>query len=542
MSFQWRLLVTSEDGTAKPTITVDGAVASLDSFDVTPAGVCLEATLTVQPSAVSIAPRDIVTLETTDGTSGWQSRYRGMAVIAPNPHSPDLATVRLVGLKQRFYERTLEARVIAGGDVAVMAHAALNSMPRPVGTVLTTAFTNTGFQLGDRYPNLESVGAFLDALAETVGPFIVPAGETYTYSLTTYQAGERVPGVEWGVEANGSIVFRRPQRITRTESEATPGTQVEWAPANAEEIANQVRLIYLSGIDESRVRGWTTDSDSNPQPPLWVPLSSVPVTAPSSERAAEHVRVLEGPMDYMEPTGSIVVDGAVVGWSNPNNALDGDPNTFAEQNNDLATRLQFGTLFPASVARQGGLWYIEYDRLHGDNRKQLITQFMGAGMGRRRLVYDLDAGEEPDDRVRVALPQLPHVNADMSLTQYMTGNISIVQEAPYARVYMVQLFVPDVNTIGAPSVSLNLAQALIRDVAPTPARVSVNGVQGIAARMNVNTASGSSITGLRVERIEYRITTGEGARTTYHTGLTFDAELESQRIVLERLARKAVRS
>jgi len=243
MSLTWRLVVLHADGSSH-VYQAESDVLRLDSFDVTPAGDCGEALLTVLGSSVVLPPRAIVTLETSPDGSVWTPRYRGLVVVAASTRTLQPQTVKLVGLRQRFYELTVEAARVSGGDVAAMAHEVLDALTLPFSLSLPASFPDTGFQFGDRFPQLETVGAFLDALVEAVPQFVVPVGGSYTYDGVTYGEGEVVPGVEWGVDAAGLVFFRRPASSGVSVSESDAGVGVSWGQVNAESVVNAVRLVY----------------------------------------------------------------------------------------------------------------------------------------------------------------------------------------------------------------------------------------------------------------------------------------------------------
>ena len=278
------------------------------------------------------------------------------------------------------------------------------------------------------------------------------------------------------------------------------------------------------------MRNWRTDGIPNPQPPLWLPLSIAVLSMPSAARAAELVRTLDGPLDYMTDA-PLQVDGVVSGWADAANAIDGDASTFAVQTALNGARLAFRTTSAMSsqVARRGGLWYVEHDRMRlapeFGFRHVFYTDFVGAGMGRRELNYNFTPPEDPDVRAVSVFQQIPHVLPDMSLTERMVGRVQVVQDSPYARVYSVQLFIPDIAE--TPSASVNLARALIRAPASTPARITVHGMQPLASLVTVNAVGGATVTDQHVERVEYSITGDAGARTTVDDFMTRGAAIHT---------------
>jgi hypothetical protein len=71
--------------------------------------------------------------------------------------------------------------------------------------------------------------------------------------------------------------------------------------------------------------------------------------------------------------------------------------------------------------------------------------------------------------------------------------------------------------------------------------VKVYGDEPLFTNIDLTPEVGSAIE-VPVERVQYSVTTAEGVTTTYHAGQPFDGELLSERVVLEGLARRAVRS
>jgi hypothetical protein len=94
---------------------------------------------------------------------------------------------------------------------------------------------------------------------------------------------------------------------------------------------------------------------------------------------------------------------------------------------------------------------------------------------------------------------------------------------------------------GDTQVADQLVQAFRRPIVQEVTDVKVFGNEPIRTQIDLTPEVGSVIE-VPVERIQYSITTAEGITTTYHAGQAFDGELVSERVVLEGLARRAVRS
>ncbi len=567
MSITWRLVVL-HDGGSSHVYQAESDVLSLDSFDVTPAGDCGEALLTVLGSSVVLPPRAIVTLETSPDGIAWTPRYRGLVVVAASARTLQPQTVKLVGLRQRFYEVTVTEPRVAGDDIAEMAFQVLDSVAMPAGVTLNpkTSFLlpgggsfeehedmpPTGFQLGDRYPQLESVGELLDALAETAPRFVVPPGETYEYGGVTYAEGDVVPPVEWGVRADGVVFFARADPSTVSVDEAAAGVRVEWGQLNAEQVYDQVRIIYDAPIRSGDLDSYNVRAQQDvggfrrDKPPAsFLPIHDVAVPASGAGAPTELRRAVTPPLDLMQPLApNSTTKSSSLTVTNPGNAWDGNPATFASfSGSSFMGKLYYRWLctpaaFPAGLRARSGVWVFDA-LIQSIGAEWTLSVFLESGDGTFPLndigfTYRFPAMF--DQRLRVELPIVPHVtNREDRLLQagcsWSTG-----ASDPTMLVYESRYYVPDVTL--PDSVSAAFGRALLREPEQEVADVTLYDLAPLRTSVAITPTTGATVT-IPVELIEYRVTTSEGVTTTYHAGQRFAGELESQRVVLERLAQRA---
>lgn len=568
MQHEWRLLVTSPDGDPKPTISIDDAVASLDAFDVDGMGNSLEATLTALPASVDLALRDVVTLEARQSGGDWIAYYRGMVTIAGNPRSAQLQQYRLVGLKQRFYEITHPLSRVPAGDVASMARASLTAATLPVGVAYDAANApDVGFELGDRYPAFESVGETLDALARTAGAFIVPTGETYQYDGVTFTEGDLIPAVQWGVDAAGEVFFRRAVKVSTVVSEGASGVRVEWLEAQAEEVADRVRLVYAAGTNTenlTRLMRLPTPGPVGPSedlPPVWRPLTRVFSIGQGDidevlglrgtdalDADAERVVTLDNPGDLMTRIESIdrVSNVTESFWTGLENAFDGDLGTYATNNTSAIIGQSFSSDEPGKGPFSTGEAVLQLDFRVFDQGSVIRPYYalvqvnwinVGIDASAVTAQWEFGGNDNDDDRfVSILLPLLlPAATAD----EYPPSRRLVIVTLPAnTRLYRFGLLVPDSDVGGV--ASKRVATTLAKLPSTAASRLTRHGLHQPTTWIRLTTRDDATIEA-PIERVEYRITRDAGATTEYHVGSAFNADLEQQRIILERLARRATR-
>jgi hypothetical protein len=545
--YEWRALVWASDGTPKSTITPDDAVLRIDSLNITPANQFIdygEATITAVGALVSISPRDVVRLDTREvGAVGWVTRYLGVCTLAGSPRSAREQTFRFAGLRQRLRETLVSTPYLESGDAASFARAVLSTHALPYGVTYSASdFPDVGMTLGDRYPQLESIAALLDAICEANGAFVVPSGESYAYAGVTYTAAQAVPALAWGVDSHGVWLHRNPA-VTLALSEDDYGVRVEWGSINAEDTVDRVRLVYATGFDPEFTRpSPLLGLSDDPKAPTPVPLARA-FTLPDSDLAAELVAPVANPRDFMT---NHITSSSSSNVTNPANAFDEDPVTYAEKTADASL---FGTLTfstPKLDTVPACILYI--DALVG------ATAIPGiSGAYALRLTSEstdhLTAvnvyGGVPPEAASARRQQFAWLLAPPAWTATLTdysghgGWTALLDIAEGTRVYDARLYVPDVDVGGV--ASAQLARSFMRPNAPDAAVIERAGLHlPYQNRLLLTPHSGSAIE-LVIERVEVTLSPEEGAITRYHVGSPFDGALLAQRAVLQGIAEREAR-
>ena len=534
----WRMLVTTAAGGTRDAITPADAIASLDGFSVDHAGSCLEAEWAARPDSVDVRARDVITLETTDDEVTWTPRYRGVVMQAGNVRSPDLQSYRAVGLKQRFHELILTTPRVAGADVATMVQSVLSSLSLPEGVTYAAAdVPTTGFELGDRYPQLESVGDFLDALASMVGAFIVPSG-SYAYDGVTYAVGQTVPAVSWGVRANGGVFFRRPQAAVVSVDEADTLALVEWLETSAEDAVDRVTLVYASDYNGSPDANAYGVAFGNPYTKRWEPKVGHPIARAFGTGSvnAALLKPLDTPLDLMTSV-TLTYQGANPALTSAASATDGSETTYA-QLSDFAPNSTLAT-WRATGYVEGAIEVV-FAKLATDSEFAIWGTWRYADNNLHTLFkYDFTNLKSTDKQWFVAPLLVPVVN-DASEAQAYTDIVTWVwtDGTNSDRVYSVRYYVPDVDA--GEGASERYALTLTRPVRENVSVITTYELRPVTQAVTLTPLAGN-VTTLDVARTEYALTTSEGAVTRYHIEHEYPADLMTERVVLERLARKATR-
>lgn len=528
MDITWRMKVWDAAGTAKTTIAVDGSIASLTAFDTDGSGNCLEAEFTAVPSEVDIKARDIIQLQVSenDGTD-WTSVYKGFIVIAGAPRELDFRNYKAVGLKQRFYEWPLTNGRISGGDVSNMVRRTFGDVGGGVPTVPVPAgvsgyspddIPTQNFQLGDRYPQLEHWGEFLDALAESVGSFIVPEGSTYTFDGITYAAGETVPATRWGVDGAGGFFFTRPQAAAVEVGEASSGVMVEWSDVVAEEVFDQVTIVYASEYE--RDYHWFILNGDVQDAAIAHPL------AREYDSGADYdsgiVVPLDAPLDYMEDAAALL--GSGLGFNNPSNAFDGDDSTYADAQAGGDTLVAEVADHDACIVR------LVFEKAGANHLMDLEIAWMDSGGTKlARIFYPFRDVSSTSKMITILPAPRPAGLSDVDRVR-LTLDVS---EA--GRVYSLEAFVPDEEA------AQRLGEAYLRSPQVNASTVQLVGQVGSVSQTMLLAPLDELPVSVPVERVEYALTNEDGLVTTYHLGQAYDPELLSQRAVLESMSRRVAR-
>jgi len=556
----WRLVVLDR-WTNAPWLTFTEAdgVVRLDSFSISPEGDSGDGAFTAVPSQVTIVPRDVIALEVDklgDGT--WERVYLGVVVACGNPRSDTPQPYRTVGTRQRFYERTVIREWVgaqAGSDVATMVTAVLTTIEQlPNNTTFDPADApTTGFQLGTRFPNLESLGEFLDAMAAAVGGFLVPVGETYTYDGHTYNAGDYVPPVEWGVRPDGSIYFRRPNStagVTFNEQDAR--TTIRWNPINAEQDVTDVRILFF---DAYALEHWKSASKRIGD--IWLPGTNDPnvplLPKPIIRNPAGYVsdpairsdlvHRLDHPLDYMvRDQAAQSVSGVTGTWTNINNAIDLDPTTFT-YSSATPSQLRSGTSFGPTTLLD--LFRVRYSTPSGTTNP-ITAWVVGLSLAPPPGATFVDAF--------IMTYELPPTDGAIAEAWFVvappagwTGELLADWELRLDCLNASggdrdKIYYADWWTAGFPTPTpqlLALAQSLV--VVPTlsVAAGAYNGFGALTRNVQIIPETGATINA-RAERIELSFTVEGGVTTTYYLGQPFESDLITDAILMDRLARRAV--
>ena len=545
MALTWEIEVLNPAGAVKASYSPSDQVVRLDSFEVFAGGDCGEANLTAIAGAVDIQPRDIIIIKTRPvGPTAFTLRYRGVCVLAGSPEGVDPQRFRFAGMRGRYYETTTPTARLAAADVGSMAHAlmvALNEGPGlPAGTGGWQSIPTTGFMVGDRYPALESVGETLDALAETVGAFIVPTGETYTYDGHTYAEGDTVPAVRWGVIPNGALKFRRTNPVAPLAvSETNDDVVVRWQGVSAEDVVDRVRLVYAAGYVTERLEKFLLERDeslgfyTNPSGAA-IPMSRVFTSG--DDFHSERVVPIEGPRDYMvrhSDTQAAEEDQ----WTNSEwaKAFDGNDETYAES----APYFEPATLEHRISGYPEAIVYLDLDLIGPTRHVEVLIEYQRTIIfPRAYMVYGFHAVDANDPtRIRVAIPALPP--SEKAGQSWSALRAVLMTSSFDVRVYRFDTYVPDVDQGG--TASEKLASGFFRGLPPAVASVELLGIHDPVENVTLTPASGNPAIELHIERTEYAISTERGATTTYHAGQPYEGDLMAQRAVLEALAARAAR-
>jgi hypothetical protein len=568
VSFGYRIRTFSEStGSPKANMTPARGVFSVDEYSIAPDGNCLEATFRLVPTQIvdvlgnptTILPRDTMVIETRPNPStAYTVVYAGYVALAGNPRSDNVETFRCVGHKQRFYEILLArgSAEIPSDDVATMAN-----------TVYTKLFQNAlfpeisgtggfsapllGFTQGRRFPQLESIGEAFDALAATVGRFVVPTATTYTYDGVTFNAGDVVPPVTWGVRANGQVFFRRALPNVSALAETDDNVDVTWPAISGEEVVDDPLLVYYPGMDTRRItdlrlRNLTTQASRDLEP-LFQPMFYRPLTPNPTQRLVQ----LPEPGPYLLnwfPAWTVNANT----FSNPDDAYDGNPATAA-----TGTAASVGGPFIQLVIGGRSVaepFVVRLDASFGDTSGIQVDIALNASVSGQTQSYVIQfIPESPPEagaltRLSIDFPVLFQSEvAQLAETGFwnFTYNVTIQAidgpngDGGTVSVFDFRPFVPALP--GNTEVADQLVQAFRRPIVQEVTDVKVFGNEPIRTQIDLTPEVGSVIE-VPVERIQYSITTAEGITTTYHAGQAFDGELVSERVVLEGLARRAVRS
>lgn len=535
----WRIKVWDQAGTAKTTRSPADPIESIGRLGYDAVGSCTDAEITLV-GTVDIRARDTIQVQLDlDGVGTFTGVWIGIVTIGANPRTAQLQSITAVGLKQRCYELTMPERKLTGGDVAAVAQTGVTgSIARIHEAVLLPGFPNLGFTIGDRYPNRQDLGGFLDDLAATVGSFTVPAAETYSYNGKTWTAGEVVPAAQWGVNGGGIVFFARPGGAARGFNEASSRVDVVWQSIAAEQVNDETVLVYASAFngDARAVLGSDVLAE-----PVATPLA---LRVGSGTLGADRTFALDAPLDFMtEGVDSFSGSGEVTDTAY---AFDGDPATYALFGAD-GSGTPRGFVDAEVATTTGAIIVLDfqtsqeqfYDSLGFPRENVQITiQTATASTSLGALIYRFPP--EVATRRALALPIMPFGQATgvpTRATVSFTGAESV-------RLYAIEMWTPDTD------VAARLAEVLARPVPDDAAEIIYRGVAAdrlgwwtdpveIRPLVEITDLAGATVEGV-IESASISLTADEGITTRFGIGQRYKAEDAALAVVLERLARRAV--
>jgi len=356
----------------------------------------------------------------------------------------------------------------------------------------------------------------------------------------TFTAGQTVPAVTWGVRADGEIFFRRATSSIGSFAETDLDVDVTYPALSGEDVAEAPVLVYYPGTDKALFEALRVVDSSGTLAqidPVWIPIAYQP-----TQTNTTHVRVqVPNPDDF-------VVDCAGDTYSysgSPNNALDGNPATKVDITSTTGDFQYFVDNPTPGVV-------IRFDVAYGGTSGLLvIIGFSTAGVGATLFQARLVLNDQLNFARRVFYLPVPlPVQAFQrwgltSTTRTYSAAVSFLfapgpsGSGGTAFVYDARPF--NVQTETDDSQAMLLQELFTRPVVDEVTNVKVFGEEPLFTRLALTPEVGSAID-VPVERVQYSITTAEGVTTTYHAGQAFDGQLVSERVVLEGLARRAVRS
>lgn len=243
---QWRLQVLTPTGAEKATIGMTRPIAELDSFRLDGRnGDCIEAKFTGLASQLGIGPRDIVSLEASlDNGGSWDPLFAGTTTKPGALRAPRRTDFKLVGLRKRIQETPTDDSVRPQQEVAETVRS-LAQGHLPGGIIYDpTLVPDLTLTTGELLPRREFLGVLLDKLAAQCPGFIVAANSSYTYDGITYEPGDYVPPVTWGVLPDRRFFFRRTTgTLHLVEGE---GVTVSPIVPGAEELVTGVTFIFVA--------------------------------------------------------------------------------------------------------------------------------------------------------------------------------------------------------------------------------------------------------------------------------------------------------
>ena len=231
MPFSWRIKVANASNTLTGYLLSTESIDAISSYSVEGSGNCLEASIQAFVSGLtaSLRPvaRGILTIQTSSDGLTWNDKFLGFVIKdGATRNLQKLTEIKLIGLKQRFYEQKVSNKFITGADVGQMVRDVVSlSANVPAGVTVpssaaTSQIPDQSFSLGNYYPRAQSVGEFLDTMAQ------------------------RVENIVWGVDPSGAFFWRQDTYVsTQALTEGTNSVFVNWQEKDALDVVDKVNLV-----------------------------------------------------------------------------------------------------------------------------------------------------------------------------------------------------------------------------------------------------------------------------------------------------------
>ena len=573
----WRLQVATPANVSVATygpgqVDGDGGIVSFDSFDVDSAGNCLTMQFSALPSRNAIGPRFIITLQLYDtGSSSWVSVWKGVVTTVGTTRSDRVQSYEALGLKQLMYEAPLERlpywpfAYLTSTDAADLPDFDIS---QPLGVADYPGVTRdsdstptTGFLIGLTQTNQQTFGDFLDQRAAQVGAFVVPTGDTYVYDGVTFNAGDVVPPVRWGVDETGYFFFRRPFDVTLAIDETDANVSVQWLPISTENALTSPFLVLFPGGPQPNVvtvlrrevstggivysREFTQNLfDAMVINPSGI-LYPIAYLAPYVRKAI----FITTPLDYM--TRGSGTFSANPDWNDLPDGTDGDLTTYASVDPAAAVAHAAGSAVdwsdPSVVSLTGASYtYAAVVLWYSSDAPVPIRSFGQSVISGGPPAFTITKTTE-------VVFEFPATNTDTEIIPRQVV-IPIVDTAPFGnsnldlrsglnilgvtglRIYDCAVYNRDFDIVN------RVLGSLIKPTQQEAAIVDLQGYQAIATELDIAPGDGGTNVIMPVERIEYTITVEGGIATRYYAGQRYDAGLEDEAAVLDALVRRLTKA
>jgi len=553
----WRLLVYNPDGSHRATLTPDTAAVDRIAWSVRGDGDCQEAVIIGR--GLDLRARDIVAIQASPtpdgGEEDLQAVYWGWVVSVGDPEDPELTEWRLIGGSQRLREVINRQPIIIGSDVASMAVAA--AFPQlPTGVRYDAArFATQGFALGKRAPRFESVGDTLDALAAAVPGFDVEPGTTYTYDGRTYRHGDRVPETTWGVRAGleggvpnppgGWLFFERVDDVDASGNgayargpvlhERRDGLTLRWEPVAADVVVDSVVVFVTDQPSNGLVEIPSTDAFGVPGP-IGGPYGPIAyVLQGALDKPYNSWKLVEAPTFDVFKHVAFSGTGSF-GFTNPGNATDSDPTTYASSGPSAGAYLEAtltGSAY-SSLTYKPRATLIRYSSLRAGFRLRIAGIGFDFGLDRQ---WELQLGNtEGEQREVIVVHPWDATSPDPAggirwRVEYAGEDTPDTDDL---RVYDLKAFAPDAAVLD------RIARSHLR---PPPERVASIEVPGRLLRPGARvrlTLDDGELLELPVAALELSITRELGFSTLIRVGQELPAPLQAEKDLLARRIEKAV--